>query len=46
MARNLGEHSQYTIADQHVSCKLPTNISWEGANTIPLAAATAWLALI
>jgi hypothetical protein len=30
---DLGEHSQYTIADQHISCRLPTNISWEEANT-------------
>jgi hypothetical protein len=21
---DLGEHSQYTIADQHISCRLPT----------------------
>ncbi|KAJ5091374.1 hypothetical protein NUU61_006244 [Penicillium alfredii] len=41
----LGGYSQYSIADQNVSFKVPASISREQASTVPLAAATAWLAL-
>lgn len=41
----LGGYSEYTVADQHISFKVPSNISRDQASTVPLAAATAWLAL-
>ncbi|CAI7567326.1 hypothetical protein N7533_005903 [Penicillium manginii] len=41
----LGGYSEYTVADQHISFKVPSNISKAEASTVPLAAATAWLAL-
>ncbi|KAJ5458407.1 hypothetical protein N7475_009795 [Penicillium sp. IBT 31633x] len=41
----LGAYSHYTIADQLISFKVPPSISREDASTVPLAAATAWLAL-
>ncbi|KAF4761382.1 hypothetical protein N7455_003289 [Penicillium solitum] len=40
----LGGYSQYTIADQRISFKVPASISREEASTVPLAATTAWLA--
>ncbi|GLA33903.1 hypothetical protein AnigIFM63309_003926 [Aspergillus niger] len=45
--KGLGAYSQYCLADERISFKLPTNIdiSRAEASTIPLAAATAWLAL-
>ncbi|CAI7636656.1 unnamed protein product [Penicillium pancosmium] len=41
----LGGYSEYTVADQRISFKVPSSISKEEASTVPLAAATAWLAL-
>ncbi|KAJ5089367.1 hypothetical protein N7532_008051 [Penicillium argentinense] len=41
----LGGYSEYTVADQQISFKLPLGISKAQASTVPLAAATAWLAL-
>ncbi|KAJ5682681.1 hypothetical protein N7462_005846 [Penicillium macrosclerotiorum] len=41
----VGGFSEYTLADQHISFKIPKNISRVQASTIPLAAGTAWLAL-
>ncbi|RAH47726.1 zinc-binding alcohol dehydrogenase family protein [Aspergillus brunneoviolaceus CBS 621.78] len=42
----LGAYSEYTLADESVSYPVPgRNISREQASTVPLAAATAWLAL-
>ncbi|KAJ5274130.1 hypothetical protein N7505_002675 [Penicillium chrysogenum] len=43
--KGLGAYSQYTVADERLSYPLPANISRESASTVPLAAATAWLAL-
>ncbi|KAJ5331673.1 hypothetical protein N7476_001456 [Penicillium atrosanguineum] len=42
---SLGGYSEYTIADQNISFKVPKGIIREQASTVPLAAATAWLAL-
>ncbi|KAJ5161792.1 hypothetical protein N7492_007184 [Penicillium capsulatum] len=39
-----GAYSEYTIADERISFKLSANISRAHASTVPLAAATAWLA--
>lgn len=41
----LGAYSEYTIADDAISFKIPPGISLAEAATVPLAAATAWLAL-
>ena len=41
----LGGYSEYTIADERISFKVPASISRAQASTVPLAAATAWLAL-
>ncbi|KAE8393525.1 putative zinc-binding dehydrogenase family oxidoreductase [Aspergillus alliaceus] len=41
----LGAYSQYCVADERISFRLPHSISREQASTVPLAAATAWLAL-
>ncbi|CAG8240744.1 unnamed protein product [Penicillium salamii] len=41
----LGGYSQYSIADQRISLKVPDNISRAEASSVPLAATTAWLAL-
>ncbi|RAH46735.1 zinc-binding alcohol dehydrogenase family protein [Aspergillus brunneoviolaceus CBS 621.78] len=43
----LGGYSHYTLADERIAFKLPPGdrISREEASTVPLAAATAWLAL-
>ncbi|PYH77472.1 GroES-like protein [Aspergillus uvarum CBS 121591] len=42
----LGAYSEYTLADERISYPVSgCNISREHASTVPLAAATAWLAL-
>jgi len=41
----IGGYSQYTIADEKICFKVPEEISSADAATVPLAAATAWLAL-
>ncbi|KAJ5087175.1 zinc-binding dehydrogenase family oxidoreductase [Penicillium angulare] len=41
----LGAYSQYCVADEKISFRVPRHISRESASTVPLAAATAWLAL-
>ncbi|KAJ5351915.1 hypothetical protein N7452_000889 [Penicillium brevicompactum] len=41
----LGGYSQHSVADQHISFKVPAGISPAEASTVPLAATTAWLAL-
>ncbi len=38
-------YSQYTIADERLSFKTPSNISAAEASSVPLAANTSWLAL-
>ncbi|KAH7082006.1 hypothetical protein BKA63DRAFT_224198 [Paraphoma chrysanthemicola] len=43
--KGLGAYSQYTLADQRISFKVPKSISYAEAATVPLASATAWLAL-
>ncbi|KAB8268045.1 hypothetical protein BDV30DRAFT_243743 [Aspergillus minisclerotigenes] len=43
--KGLGAYSEYCLADQRIAFKVPTALSREDASTIPLAAATAWLAL-
>ncbi|KAK5788675.1 hypothetical protein VI817_009633 [Penicillium citrinum] len=43
--KGLGAYSQYTIADERISFPVSGTISREDASTVPLAAATAWLAL-
>jgi NADPH:quinone reductase-like Zn-dependent oxidoreductase len=43
--KGLGAYSQYCLADERISFKLPEGISRAQASTIPLASATAWLAL-
>jgi len=43
--KGVGGYSEYTIADENISFKVPSNTSPAEAATIPLAAATAWLAL-
>ncbi|OJJ57337.1 hypothetical protein ASPSYDRAFT_58900 [Aspergillus sydowii CBS 593.65] len=42
----VGAYSQYCVADERISFKVPQSISREQASTVPLAAATAWLALL
>ncbi|KAL4911711.1 chaperonin 10-like protein [Aspergillus aurantiobrunneus] len=41
----VGAYSQYCLADERISFKVPQSISPAHASTVPLAAATAWLAL-
>jgi NADPH:quinone reductase-like Zn-dependent oxidoreductase len=41
----LGAYSHYCVADDKISFCLPRSILREQASTVPLAAATAWLAL-
>ncbi|KAL5341414.1 putative zinc-binding dehydrogenase family oxidoreductase [Aspergillus crustosus] len=41
----VGAYSEYCVADERISFKVPPSISPEHASTVPLAAATAWLAL-
>ncbi|KAF4956246.1 hypothetical protein FSARC_11645 [Fusarium sarcochroum] len=43
--KGLGAYSTYTIADERLSFKVPSNISPAQASSVPLAANTAWLAL-
>ncbi|KEF51532.1 uncharacterized protein A1O9_12449, partial [Exophiala aquamarina CBS 119918] len=43
--KGLGAYSRYTLADEKIAFKLPAAITAPAASTIPLAAATAWLAL-
>ncbi|KAE8416814.1 putative zinc-binding dehydrogenase family oxidoreductase [Aspergillus pseudocaelatus] len=43
--KGLGAYSEYCLADQRITFKVPTTLSREDASTVPLAAATAWLAL-
>ncbi|KAF4334076.1 branched-chain amino acid aminotransferase [Fusarium beomiforme] len=43
--KGLGAYSEYTIADERLSFKIPENISLAQASSVPLAANTAWLAL-
>lgn len=43
--KGLGAYSQYCLADERISFRLPEGISRAQASTIPLASATAWLAL-
>ncbi|KAJ5513242.1 hypothetical protein N7463_002794 [Penicillium fimorum] len=43
--KGLGAYSQYCVADERISFKVPKSISNEHACTVPLASATAWLAL-
>lgn len=40
-----GAYSEYTIADESISFKVPRSISSQAAATIPLACCTSWLAL-
>ncbi|KAF9637478.1 Alcohol dehydrogenase superfamily zinc-containing [Lasiodiplodia theobromae] len=43
--KGLGAYSQHTIADEKIAFKVPPSVPKDQATTIPLAAATAWLAL-
>ncbi|KAH0440699.1 hypothetical protein CcaCcLH18_02369 [Colletotrichum camelliae] len=43
--KGLGGYSEYTLADNNISFRLPKNITPEEAATLPLASMTAWLAL-
>lgn len=43
--KGLGGYSQYCVTDERISFKMPGSISHEHDSTVPLAAATAWLAL-
>ncbi|KAL4871407.1 hypothetical protein BDV12DRAFT_183790 [Aspergillus spectabilis] len=43
--KELGAFTTYTLAEENLSFKLPTNISREEASTIPLAVTTAWMGL-
>ncbi|RDW76838.1 zinc-binding alcohol dehydrogenase family protein [Aspergillus mulundensis] len=43
--KGLGAYSQYCLADERIYFKVPGGITRAQAATIPLAAATAWLAL-
>ncbi|KAH7061500.1 chaperonin 10-like protein [Macrophomina phaseolina] len=43
--KGLGGYSQYTLADERISFKVPKSIPLDQAATVPLAATTAWLAL-
>jgi hypothetical protein len=40
-----GAFSEYTIADENICYKIPDGLPLEQAATVPLAAATAWMAL-
>lgn len=42
----LGGYSEYSIADANVSFKIAPGLARDQASTVPLAAATAWLALL
>jgi NADPH:quinone reductase-like Zn-dependent oxidoreductase len=43
--KGLGAYSEYTVADDAISFKLPAGVSAAEAATVPLACTTAWLAL-
>ncbi|GKT57917.1 zinc-binding oxidoreductase [Colletotrichum tofieldiae] len=43
--KGLGSYSEYSLADDNISFRVPKNISLEEAVTLPLASMTAWLAL-
>ncbi|KAF2008442.1 GroES-like protein [Aaosphaeria arxii CBS 175.79] len=43
--KGLGAYSEYTVADERISFKVPSSIAPEQAATVPLAAATSALAL-
>ncbi|KAJ4294032.1 Zinc-binding oxidoreductase alcohol dehydrogenase [Kalmusia sp. IMI 367209] len=43
--KGLGAYAEYTVADERICFKVPSAISSAAASTIPLAAATAWLAM-
>ncbi|OAL03233.1 GroES-like protein [Phaeosphaeriaceae sp. SRC1lsM3a] len=43
--KGLGAYSQYSIANESISFKVPQSITLAEASTVPLASATAWLAL-
>ncbi|KAL2106143.1 hypothetical protein VUR80DRAFT_7219 [Thermomyces stellatus] len=43
--KGLGAYSQYALADERICFPVPQGTTPEQASTIPLAAATAWLAL-
>lgn len=43
--KGLGAFAEHTIADEKISFKVPKSVSLAEAATVPLAAATAWLAL-
>ncbi|KAF4890770.1 Zinc-type alcohol dehydrogenase-like protein [Colletotrichum fructicola] len=43
--KGIGGYSEYTVADNDISFRVPKNISLEEAVTLPLASMTSWLAL-
>ncbi|KAH0425407.1 hypothetical protein CcaCcLH18_10955 [Colletotrichum camelliae] len=43
--KGIGGYSEYTVADNNVSFRVPKNITPEEAVTLPLASMTSWLAL-
>lgn len=43
--KGVGAYSQYCVADEKISFKVPSSITREDASTVPLASATSWLAL-
>ncbi|KAF4983369.1 hypothetical protein FZEAL_1221 [Fusarium zealandicum] len=43
--KGLGAYSMYTIADERLSFKVPSNVDAAQASSVPLAANTAWLGL-
>ncbi|GKT67250.1 zinc-binding oxidoreductase [Colletotrichum tofieldiae] len=43
--KGIGGYSEYSLADDNISFRVPKNISLEEAATLPLASMTAWLAL-
>lgn len=43
--KGLGAFSEHTLADEKISFKVPKSVSLAEAATVPLASATAWLAL-
>ncbi|WYZ35466.1 hypothetical protein EsH8_X_000113 [Colletotrichum jinshuiense] len=43
--KGIGAYSEYSVADDNISFRVPKNISLQEAATLPLASMTAWLAL-
>ncbi|KAL0941988.1 Zinc-type alcohol dehydrogenase-like protein C2E1P3.01-like protein 4 [Colletotrichum truncatum] len=43
--KGIGGYSEYTLADDRISFRVPQNITAEEAATLPLASMTSWLAL-